>query len=563
MNRIFVTLLLCCMCFWAKAQLYHIGDVFTAPDGSRGIVFYLNPDGTGGWVVALNDASSGCQWGGNMDITELDNRDFNPNIVIYDTAGYVNTLVIRNAQNNNSSYAAGKVDFSHGWYLPSTGQLMKLYAQLPIVQSALIQAGGSTLSNAAYWCSAERNSQIAWGVDFGDANNNGGFSDAYKSATRRVRAVRSFTYQSGPEVSYLWSTGDTTATITVSPLQTTNYSVTVFTSDGCSDTVAHTIVVNSPVALTISDMACDSYTWNGTTYTEGGSYTQTFTAANGCDSTVTLNLTINNSTHTVTTLAQCESYIWHGTTYTSSGTYTYGHADDNGCTQVDTLHLTILGSPDATIIATSETICAGDEVTLQTQVSALSSGPVSHVPPVAIGDILCTDNSIVKPSAWPVAGKTAMGIVFYVDNTGEHGWAVHLQNQATGVQWGGYGTDISTLTNYTTPRDAITDMNGYSNTQKIRAAGSSATYPAAYLVDFSHGWYLPAAGQLRILVSEIVTLNTSLEIVGGTQIPMNSGWWYWTSTEYGRNAAWYVTFYASLNTVNKNLTQGVRSVRDF
>jgi hypothetical protein len=36
----------------------------------------------------------------------------------------------------------------------------------------------------------------------------------------------------------------------------------------------------------------ETYTWNETTYTESGDYTQTFLAANGCDSIVTLHLTI-------------------------------------------------------------------------------------------------------------------------------------------------------------------------------------------------------------------------------------------------------------------------------
>ena len=45
--------------------------------------------------------------------------------------------------------------------------------------------------------------------------------------------------------------------------------------------------------------ACDSYTWNGSTYTASGVYTFATTNAAGCDSTAILNLTINNSnTHT-------------------------------------------------------------------------------------------------------------------------------------------------------------------------------------------------------------------------------------------------------------------------
>ena len=40
--------------------------------------------------------------------------------------------------------------------------------------------------------------------------------------------------------------------------------------------------------------ACDSYAWNGETYTASGDYVYTTTAANGCDSIVTLHFTITS-----------------------------------------------------------------------------------------------------------------------------------------------------------------------------------------------------------------------------------------------------------------------------
>ena len=52
--------MLCCFGLTAAAQSYHVGDLYTAPDGSQGVVFYLHPDGSGGWVVALHDAPHSC-----------------------------------------------------------------------------------------------------------------------------------------------------------------------------------------------------------------------------------------------------------------------------------------------------------------------------------------------------------------------------------------------------------------------------------------------------------------------------------------------------------------------
>jgi hypothetical protein len=44
---------------------------------------------------------------------------------------------------------------------------------------------------------------------------------------------------------------------------------------------------------TLNETALDSYTLNGQTYTQSGTYTQTLTNAAGCDSTITLNLSLN------------------------------------------------------------------------------------------------------------------------------------------------------------------------------------------------------------------------------------------------------------------------------
>ena len=228
------------------------------------------------------------------------------------------------------------------------------------------------------------------------------------------------------------------------------------------------------------------------------------------------------------------------------------------CDSVISLSLFVVDPLQATMVASADTICAGESVSLWVMQD-------HAVPMVAVGDILCTDGSLVKPSAWPVTGKTAMGIVFYVDSTGEHGWAVHIQEQGNSVRWTPSGSveDIPDLANYTYARDAITDLDGYTNTQLIRAAGNATTYPAAYAVDFANGWYLPAAGQLRLISAETVVLNASLQIVGGTQFPMNESGKYWSSTESDQNKTWYLNYRGYMISYNKYNGVKVRSVRAF
>ncbi len=109
------------------------------------------------------------------------------------------------------------------------------------------------------------------------------------------------------------------------------------------DSIQHilNLTVNPTVYTEEHITACDSYTWNGETYTQSGEYVYTTVAANGCDSIVTLHLTLNQSEHVEFSMTACDSYEWHGMTYTISGDYTYTTTTDRGCERVEVLHLTI------------------------------------------------------------------------------------------------------------------------------------------------------------------------------------------------------------------------------
>ena len=107
----------------------------------------------------------------------------------------------------------------------------------------------------------------------------------------------------------------------------------------------------------MTETACESYEWHGTTYTTTGTYTYAYSNADGCASVDTLKLTVHYGTHNVVTETACESYTWHGTTYTQSGTYTFAYTNTDGCASVDTLKLTI--NPSKTTALTAG-ICLGE-----------------------------------------------------------------------------------------------------------------------------------------------------------------------------------------------------------
>ena len=63
---------------------------------------------------------------------------------------------------------------------------------------------------------------------------------------------------------------------------------------------------------------------NGATYdTNVPAQSCQLTNSNGCDSIAVLNLTINQSDTSYTNITACDSAVWNGTTYTQSGTYSY------------------------------------------------------------------------------------------------------------------------------------------------------------------------------------------------------------------------------------------------
>ena len=112
-------------------------------------------------------------------------------------------------------------------------------------------------------------------------------------------------------------------------------------ADGTNNMEALNLTIHQPDTTHLRAEACESYSWNNTTYTESGSYYKKLTNKYGCDSVIVLHLTIFNGSHNVFSKDTCEYYVWNGQTYTESGIYTYAYTNAYGCASVDTLHLTI------------------------------------------------------------------------------------------------------------------------------------------------------------------------------------------------------------------------------
>ena len=152
---------------------------------------------------------------------------------------------------------------------------------------------------------------------------------------------------------------------------------------------------------------------------------------------------------------------------------------------------------------------------------------------VHVGDILCEGNRVVSPA---LAGSEAIAVVFYVDASGQHGWAVALHDSGK-VSWGPnyYNTPLHDCT---TAAKAANDFDGYGHTGVI--LNDRDDHLAFNVVDYENGWYLPAIGQLKRLYSKLDKVNASLSTVGGDEFPSETDWEYWSSTEYNVDSAWYL-----------------------
>ena len=178
----------------------------------------------------------------------------------------------------------------------------------------------------------------------------------------------------------------------VTPTATTTYGISAVGLGGCiSAEQQATVTVNQPTTSTSTATSCDSYAWNGQTYTQSGTYTYTTSNALGCDSIATLNLTINNSTTGSETITACDSLVWNGQTYNQSGTYTYLTTNAVGCDSTVTLNLTINNSSSST---TNVTACVSYQWNGQTYTQ---SGVYTYTSPNAVGcDSVATLNLTIN-----------------------------------------------------------------------------------------------------------------------------------------------------------------------
>ena len=135
--------------------------------------------------------------------------------------------------------------------------------------------------------------------------------------------------------------------------------------------------------------------------------------------------------------------------------------------------------------------------------------------------------------------KNNNGVVGVLVVEDEHKIVVALEESPEGIPWSNERGLINQPVDEL--EEAQNDFNGEYYCRKL----NSPNYPAAYYCKtYNKGnrdWYLPSAGELRLIYNHLEEIQTALSIVGGQKfvttwaegVPV-----YWSSTEGSATKAW-------------------------
>src|SRR5690554_6802597 len=160
------------------------------------------------------------------------------------------------------------------------------------------------------------------------------------------------------------------------------------------------------------------------------------------------------------------------------------------------------------------------------------------------------------------------GIVFWVDETGQHGLVAAKEDQSTGVRWyaGTYGN---------TQAKGHGPLSGEANTSIIIAAqvaigDDGSTYAARICNELqvtegckTYGyWYLPSIEELDLMYQNKATIDATAGVNGGSGFASS---YYWSSTEANNSTAWaqYFDNGGQFNFSKNTSSTRVRAVRAF
>lgn len=146
--------------------------------GNFGIKIALHDEANGEGITLTTKSNSELKADQDYYIDKYDDA-------VADMDGARNTNHLRNILNP-------QVKLADDWYIPSLGELYRIFINKKAINAALEFAKGDKLQDRWYWTSTELSATNAWILYLNAGNTNYWYTKA--SSTRRVRAVSAFIF---------------------------------------------------------------------------------------------------------------------------------------------------------------------------------------------------------------------------------------------------------------------------------------------------------------------------------------------------------------------------------
>lgn len=146
--------------------------------GSFGIKIALHDEANGDGITLTTKSNSDLKADQDYYIDKYDDA-------VADMDGARNTNHLRNILNP-------QIKLADDWYIPSLGELYRIFINKKAINAALEFAKGDKLQDRWYWTSTESSATYAWSLTLSGGNT--GNWNTKASSTGRVRAVSAFIF---------------------------------------------------------------------------------------------------------------------------------------------------------------------------------------------------------------------------------------------------------------------------------------------------------------------------------------------------------------------------------
>ena len=158
-------------------------------------------------------------------------------------------------------------------------------------------------------------------------------------------------------------------------------------------------------------------------------------------------------------------------------------------------------------------------------------GDKSIVSSLQVGDVVCSDGSVLSKEKFGSSKKEPVAIVYYVNRNPEIkalGYAVSIRDVASAAFADNLGVEQETSA-------SLEKEDGNENTHAMYRNEEVKSPLAVYVFDmwrYGQSAYVPSVKQLTYLYQQIGLVNQRIEALGGLPLSLQPGdYWLWTSTE--------------------------------